>query len=241
MSTNPQPANRPKPPPPKKRYSVLLPQELAERFERVAGLRLGSKSAIVEEALDRRLNPEKYPFIGDALLRRLDDQSRTIATLRRDTVIIAEMLSLFVRYFLTIAPPLGEREQQPARALGKDRRRQMLRTAFGPTIAAALTDPTVLEVMVNPDGRLWIDRAAAGRADSGHRLGAAETERIIRLVAAHVRREVTDKAPIVSAELPDTGERFEGVMPPVATAPCFSIASPPRSPTVLPTTWPPAS
>jgi predicted DNA-binding protein len=106
---------------PKKRYSVLLPQELAERFERVAGLRQGSKSAIVEEALDRRLNPEKYPFIGDALLRRLDEQSRTIATLRRDTVIIAEMLSLFVRYFLTITPPLGEREQQPARALGKER------------------------------------------------------------------------------------------------------------------------
>jgi type IV secretion system protein VirB11 len=41
-----------------------------------------------------------------------------------------------------------------------------------------------------------------------------------------VRREVTDKAPIVSAELPDTGERFEGVMPPVATAPCFAIREP---------------
>jgi predicted DNA-binding protein len=121
MSTEARPADRPKPLPPKKRYSVLLPQELAERFERIAGLRHGSKSAIVEEALDRRLNPEKYPFIGDALLRRLDEQSRTIATLKRDTVIVAEMLSLFVRYFLTITPPLGEREQQPARALGKER------------------------------------------------------------------------------------------------------------------------
>jgi hypothetical protein len=121
MSTQPHLQPRPKPLPPKKRYSVLLPQELAERFERVAGLRHGSKSAIVEEALDRRLNPEKYPFIGDALLRRLDEQSRSIATLKRDTVIVAEMLSLFVRYFLTITPPLGEREQQPARALGKER------------------------------------------------------------------------------------------------------------------------
>jgi predicted DNA-binding protein len=121
MSTEPQLHARPKPLPPKKRYSVLLPQELAERFERVAGLRHGSKSAIVEEALDRRLNPDKYPFIGDALLRRLDEQSKSLATLKRDTVIIAEMLSLFVRYFLTITPPLGEREQQPARALGKER------------------------------------------------------------------------------------------------------------------------
>lgn len=108
----------------------------------------------------------------------------------------------------------------------QDRRRQMLRTAFGTTIAAALADPAVLEVMVNPDGRLWIDRAAGGRLDSGERIAGSEAERIIRLVASHVRREVNDKAPIVSAELPDSGERFEGVMPPVATAPCFSIRKP---------------
>ena len=118
----------------------------------------------------------------------------------------------------------------PAALEAQDRRRQMLRTAFGPAIAAALADPTVLEAMVNPDGRLWIDRAAAGRTDSGERLGAAETERIIRLVAGHGRREVTDKAPNVSPELPDTGERFEGVMPPVAPAPCFAIRKPAHVP-----------
>jgi len=114
----------------------------------------------------------------------------------------------------------------PAAELAQGRRRQMLRTAFGPTIAAALADPAVIEVMVNPDGRLWIDRAAFGRQDTGERIGSAEVERIIRLVAAHVRREVHDKAPIVSAELPETGERFEGVMPPVAPAPCFAVRKP---------------
>jgi len=106
------------------------------------------------------------------------------------------------------------------------RRRQMLRTAFGPSIAAALADPTVIEVMVNPDGRLWIDRAVVGRLDSGERIGAAEVERIVRMVAAHVRRELSETSPIVSAELPETGERFEGVMPPVATAPCFAVRKP---------------
>jgi type IV secretion system protein VirB11 len=116
------------------------------------------------------------------------------------------------------ALPLAEEAQ--------GRRRQMLRTAFGPTIAAALADPSVIEVMVNPDGKLWIERAAIGRRFTGERLGAAEAERIIRLVAAHVRREVTDKSPIVSAELPETGERFEGVMPPVAPAPCFAVRKP---------------
>lgn len=116
------------------------------------------------------------------------------------------------------AIPLAEEAQ--------GRRRQMLRTAFGPTIAAALADPTVIEVMVNPDGKLWIEKAAVGRRFTGERIGAAEAERIIRLVAAHVRREVTDTSPIVSAELPETGERFEGVMPPVAAAPCFSVRKP---------------
>jgi type IV secretion system protein TrbB len=106
------------------------------------------------------------------------------------------------------------------------RRRQMLRTAFGSTIAAALTDPAVIEVMVNPDGRLWLDTVGAGRIDTGERIAATEVERIIRLVAAHVRREVTDKAPIVSAELPETGERFEGLIPPIAPAPCFAIRKP---------------
>jgi len=106
------------------------------------------------------------------------------------------------------------------------RRRQMLRTAFGPTIAAALADPTVIEVMVNPDGKLWIERASVGRQDTGERIGSGEAERIIRLVAAHVRREVHDRAPIVSAELPETGERFEGVMPPVSPAPCFAVRKP---------------
>jgi type IV secretion system protein VirB11 len=106
------------------------------------------------------------------------------------------------------------------------RKRQMLRTAFGPTIAAALTDRAVLEVMVNPDGKLWIDRFPDGCRDTGERIGANEAERIIRLIAAHVHREVTRRSPIVSAELPGTGERFEGLLPPVAPAPCFSIRKP---------------
>jgi P-type conjugative transfer ATPase TrbB len=107
-----------------------------------------------------------------------------------------------------------------------NRRRQMLLTAFGPLIEAALKDDSVIEVMVNPDGKLWIERVDEGRVDMASPMQAAETERIIRLVAAHMRGEVHDGAPIVSAELPDSGERFEGVLPPVAPAPCFAIRKP---------------
>jgi type IV secretion system protein VirB11 len=107
-----------------------------------------------------------------------------------------------------------------------DRRRAMLRTAMGADIAAALADPAVIEVMVNPDGSLRLDRLGEGRIDTGARLGAAEVERIIRLVASHVRVEVHAGNPVVSAELPETGERFEGLMPPVSTHPCFAIRKP---------------
>lgn len=112
-----------------------------------------------------------------------------------------------------------------------ERRRTMLRTAMGPAIAAALADPAVVEVMVNPDGALRLDRLGEGRVDTGVVLPPAEVERIIRLVASHVRAEVHAGAPIVSGDLPPRGaaligERFEGVLPPVSAAPCFSIRKP---------------
>ncbi|GBQ37318.1 conjugal transfer protein TrbB [Komagataeibacter saccharivorans NRIC 0614] len=101
----------------------------------------------------------------------------------------------------------------------------MLRTAMGPAIARHLADPAIVEVMLNPDGRLWIDRLSEGLGDTGDLVTPADAERIIRLVAHHVGAEVHEGAPRVSAELP-TGERFEGLLPPIVTAPSFAIRKP---------------
>ncbi|TXI12563.1 MAG: P-type conjugative transfer ATPase TrbB [Novosphingobium sp.] len=103
---------------------------------------------------------------------------------------------------------------------------RMLRTAMGTSIAAWLADPAIIEVMLNPDGRLWVDRLGEGISDTGERLSPADGERIIRLVAHHVGAEVHSGAPRVSAELPESGERFEGLLPPVVTAPAFAIRKP---------------
>lgn len=102
----------------------------------------------------------------------------------------------------------------------------MLRTALGPAIAGYLEDPSIVEVMLNPDGRIWIDRLSGGLEDTGHRMASADAERIVRLVAHHVGSEVHACAPRVSAELPESGERFEGLVPPVVLAPCFAIRRP---------------
>ena len=108
----------------------------------------------------------------------------------------------------------------------RDRRRTMLRTAMGPAIAAALADPAVVEIMVNPDGYLRVERHGVGCVATDVRLAPGEVERIIRLIASHVRLEAGAANPVVSAELPETGERFEGLLPPVSTAPCFAIRKP---------------
>ena len=103
---------------------------------------------------------------------------------------------------------------------------RMLRTALGPAIAGYLADAGVVEVMLNPDGRLWIDRLSEGLSDTGETIAVDDGERIIRLVAHHVGAEVHPGAPRVSAELPETGERFEGLLPPVVAAPTFAIRKP---------------
>jgi P-type conjugative transfer ATPase TrbB len=103
---------------------------------------------------------------------------------------------------------------------------RMLRSALGPAITGFLEDPLIVEVMLNPDGRLWIDRLSSGLSETGNTLSAADAERIVRLVAHYVGAEVHAGAPRVSAELPETGERFEGLLPPVVTAPAFAIRKP---------------
>ncbi|EXL02157.1 conjugal transfer protein TrbB [Brucella anthropi] len=103
---------------------------------------------------------------------------------------------------------------------------RMLRTALGPAISTLLQDKSIVEVMLNPDGRIWVDRLSEGLADTGERLTPEDGERIVRLVAHHVGAEVHARSPRVSAELPETGERFEGLLPPVVAAPTFAIRKP---------------
>lgn len=105
----------------------------------------------------------------------------------------------------------------------KARQARMLRTAMGPAISAALEEPDVVEVLLNPDGQLWVDKLSEGRSPLGLTLSRVDAERIIRLIASHVGVEVHAGAPVLSAELPETGERFEGMLPPVSEFPIFAI------------------
>jgi type IV secretion system protein TrbB len=94
--------------------------------------------------------------------------------------------------------------------------------ALGPALLQALRDPAVVEVLVNPDGKIFLDEIGCGRRETGLTLAAEARERAIRLIADHMGESVGPDAPRLAAALP-SGERFQGMLPPVTTGPAFAI------------------
>ncbi|MBT1516222.1 CopG family transcriptional regulator [Bradyrhizobium sp. SRL28] len=105
----------------KPKLSVYLSDHVAKRLTQAASRPGTNKSAIVDTALDRFLNPERDQSGDAALVRRLDRMSRQLDRMDRDLSITAETIALFVRYYLTITPPLPSGDQDAARALGRER------------------------------------------------------------------------------------------------------------------------
>ncbi|MDI6029339.1 P-type conjugative transfer ATPase TrbB [Corticibacterium sp. UT-5YL-CI-8] len=97
-----------------------------------------------------------------------------------------------------------------------------LQDALGDQLCVALDDATVVEIMLNPDGRLFIERLGHGVAHAGQ-LSPAAAEVIIGSVAHALQSEADDEQPIISGELPIGGHRFEGLLPPVVSGPSFTI------------------
>ena len=100
---------------------------------------------------------------------------------------------------------------------------QMLTTAMGAHITSLLEDSSVVELMLNPDGHLWVDRLGTGRSDTGYTINPADAQRVIELVASSTGSVCSAGQPMVSAELPGSGNRFQGMLPPVTSTPVFTI------------------
>ncbi|EKF61577.1 conjugal transfer protein TrbB [Agrobacterium albertimagni AOL15] len=109
-----------------------------------------------------------------------------------------------------------------AMARSDDRLIRKLREAFGASLCEALGDPEVVEIMLNPDGKLYIETQGAGMAPAG-RLDIQRAEILIGIVAHGLGQDVNETKPIVSGELPLGGHRFEGLLPPAVKGPTFSI------------------
>ncbi|MBZ9982575.1 MULTISPECIES: P-type conjugative transfer ATPase TrbB [unclassified Mesorhizobium] len=97
-----------------------------------------------------------------------------------------------------------------------------LREAMGSTICNTLDDALVVEIMLNPDGQLFVERIGEPITQAG-RLAPQAAETIIGTVAHALGTEVNLNRPIISGELPIGGHRFEGLLSPVVAAPVFTI------------------
>jgi type IV secretion system protein TrbB len=122
-------------------------------------------------------------------------------------------------------------ETRPTPRVGEDIARERLldhlHDALGQPVLDLLADRGVTELRVNDDGRIWLTRLGAGRQDTGLSLGAEAAARVINTVAHSIELEIGRGNPSFPAELPGTGYRFHGLLPPVVKRPVFVIRKKP--------------
>ncbi len=104
----------------------------------------------------------------------------------------------------------------------QQRHNESLNHALGSIIADALARPDVVEIMANPDGGLWVDIIGQGRQRMGS-IDSSSAETVIRLLAAHAGENANPESPAIAGILPTTGERFQGLLPPLVDRPTFTI------------------
>lgn len=107
------------------------------------------------------------------------------------------------------------------------RRRASLRTAVGP-IARYLGDDTIVEIMLNADGRIWIERAGVGMLATDATMSPEDALRMLRVVATEMNTELSDRNPSLAGKLPIWGARVQASIPPVVEAPVFALRKPAR-------------
>jgi hypothetical protein len=103
------------------RMNVYFPPELLKQISELADRKKLSRSAIVEAAVASFLSPDGTDRREAAFARRLDRLSRQMQRLERDVGLTAETLALFIRFWLTITPPLPNDAQAAAQIKGRER------------------------------------------------------------------------------------------------------------------------
>ncbi|PPQ34020.1 ribbon-helix-helix protein, CopG family [Rhodopila globiformis] len=103
------------------RLNLSLPVEMITQINDLATRRRLTRSAIVEAAVASFLSPDGADRLEAAFARRLDRLTRQVQRLERDSGLSTEALALFIRFWLTITPPLPSDAQATAQAKGRER------------------------------------------------------------------------------------------------------------------------
>ena len=110
----------------RRRHALYLSEVMSQRLEIMTETHRVAKSEILERALKRYLVNESGGRPADLLVLQQESNTRSFRRLERDLAIATELIATFVRYFVTITPPLPGSEHAAARALGQLRFDQVI-------------------------------------------------------------------------------------------------------------------
>lgn len=185
----------------KPRINIYLDDHTAAQLALLSKRPGANKSRIVNDALDRFFNPQNDNEPINVLVRRLDRMSKALDRLDRNQSIGVETLALFIRYFLTITPPLPDTDQAAAHALGRERF-EVFAAQIGRRLAQ---DKTLLSEVLEMI------------ADTGPDLFAADTEAIDKAASrSETNVPKDDLPPLMPVRIAEPGdwddgaEEFEG-------------------------------
>ena len=113
--------------------------------------------------------------------------------------------------------------RQDAEEEKQRRNMEKLRSELGPLICSALDDPGVIEIMVNPDGTVWLDHAKSGMEDTGKKIAFSRRMAALGTIAAMLDTKINALSPSLEGELPLYGSRILGTVPPISQGPGLTI------------------
>jgi type IV secretion system protein VirB11 len=120
----------------------------------------------------------------------------------------------------TVATP---DHQQDAEEEKQRRNMEKLRSELGSLICSALDDPGVIEIMVNPDGKIWLDYAKSGMKNTGKKIASRRLMAALGTIAAMLDTKINAHFPSLDGELPLDGSRILGTVPPISQGPGLTI------------------
>lgn len=110
----------------------------------------------------------------------------------------------------------------PASEERKRRLHDKLRRELGSEIRLFLDDPSVAEILLNEDGQIWVEKLGCPMEKAGY-LSPSVAESAMMTIASLLNQVITHEHPVVEGELSLDGSRFEGLIPPLVSAPVFAI------------------
>ena len=104
---------------------------------------------------------------------------------------------------------------------------EQMRRILGENICAVFDDPSSVEIMLNDDGRILVERHGHGITELT-RMNPAKALNFLALMASWRETVVDRNRPIVEGAMPDEFRRarFAGCIPPLTPMPTFSIRLP---------------